>query len=68
MFKRSNESLRMIIDAVLIALIVSKNTYEETSLYPPHKSGVEKICNGCLTIRIGINRGEMGDSPHSIAD
>src|SRR5258708_36419518 len=68
MFKRSNESLRMNNNAVLIALIASKNTYDEISVYPPSRSRVENICNGCLTIRIGVNRREMGDSAHCIAD
>ncbi|NPT55463.1 hypothetical protein [Paraburkholderia elongata] len=54
--------------AVLIALIASKNTYDETSLYAPNRSRVEKICNGCLTSQIGVNHAEMGDGANSIAD
>jgi hypothetical protein len=66
--KRSNESLRMINNVVLIALITPNNMYGDTSLYPPREIGVEKICNGCLISRMGAIRREMGDSAHSIAD
>ncbi len=41
--KRSNESLRMINNVVLIALITPNHMYGDTSLYPPREIGVEKF-------------------------